>query len=338
MSTVNADVEVISGLVNSIKCTIENAESAKNTLKTNYQKLGCDWKDSKYSYLGEVVEECSCALNNITKTLLLGQKALVVLCQSLNEYEGVNLGNEGNSAISQHLHTDESISTAAGSVEQRLKNAGVLYSELGGLPTDVQEKIAASFEQMALKYPESQGSITSIRVSGNMRDSTPAATGYSVSGGVLQTSMNINPAWFSDPSLNDRISECVASGQWAGYGIGGIINHEIAHAMHLQLDAEQTGICMGGNIDPTGHEVRQLSDSWINNTTTNDIRDSVLSSMGMTRDDICNEISDYADSDGSECFAEAIADVTTSQTPSILSINIVNEYQRRLLAVRNGGF
>ncbi len=59
--------------------------------------------------------------------------------------------------------------------------------------------------------------------------------------------------------------------------------------------------------------------------------------MNMTRDDICDVVSDYADSDGSECFAECIADITTSATPSVFSVNIINEYHRRLSIARNRG-
>ena len=56
-----------------------------------YQQLYGEWKDKKYKELGDVVQECSGALNEILKILSKGEKFIGSLAKSLQEYDNVNL-------------------------------------------------------------------------------------------------------------------------------------------------------------------------------------------------------------------------------------------------------
>ncbi len=56
-----------------------------------YQQLDGEWKDKKYKELGNVVQECNKALNEILKILSKGEKFVSSLAKSLQEYDNVNL-------------------------------------------------------------------------------------------------------------------------------------------------------------------------------------------------------------------------------------------------------
>lgn len=339
LSNVNVDAAALSDAAANLKNAITSIENTKAMLKQKYQQLGNSWNDRKYKDLGTILQECIRALINIEKTLLQGERYTAILIKCIQEYENINLSGNKNVSFSNYFAHAIRVAQNPTSkqVRSRLNAVGVKNVNLNGIPTQVQEAIASSFERMSSIFPESQRCIDTISVSLNMDDGTPASTGYRINEGCLRTQMNINPHWFSNSNLNNMINECSDDGLWAGSGLGGIINHEIAHAMHLQLDAEELGIRFGETSDNAFLYSRELSNRWSYNTTTDNIRDTVLNSMGLSRDDVRNMISIYADTDGSECFAECVADYTTSSSPSQLSINIIREYSRRLHTARNGG-
>lgn len=339
LSNVNVDAAALADAAANLKNAIMSIETTKAMLKQKYQQLGNGWNDKKYKELGDIVQECIHALISIEKNLLQGERYTAILIKYIQEYENINLSGNKNVSFSNYFsHAIQAIrNPTLTQVRSRLNAVGVKNVNLAGIPAQVQEAIATSFESMSTIFPESRGCIDTIAISLNMEDSTPASTGYRMNDGCLRTQMNINPHWFSNPNLNNMINECSDDGLWAGAGLSGIINHEIAHAMHLQLDAEELGIRFGETSDNAFLYSRELSNRWSYNTTTDNIRDTVLNSMGLSRDDVRNMISIYADTDGSECFAECVADYTTSSSPNQLSINIIQEYSRRLNAIRNGG-
>lgn len=342
MGSVNADINALLKSAQTIKQALESVSQTKSHISSTYQKLGVGWNDKKYRELGDIIIECNKALSNLEKILQQSNKYVSSLAASLQEYESVSLGADKDRGLIDLLtgsinSRSDSSNNTLNSVVKRLSNVGVKSVNLNGIPVSIQNEIASSFEQMATIFSESVGVISALSVSNSLGDSTPAATGYSTRNGTLQTYMSINPTWFANENLNEMINECSENGSWAGNGIGGIINHEIGHAMHLQLDAEELGMQMNSGEGISSINQSELSARWQNNTTTNNIRDTVLSNLSMTRDDIYDNISFYADSDGSECFAECIADYTTADNPNIISRSIISEYRRRLANIRNGG-
>lgn len=88
---VNADVTELLQSWNNIKTAITSIETTRSSMTRKYQQLNGEWKDKKYKELGDVVQECSRALNEILKILSKGEKFIGSLAKSLQEYDNVNL-------------------------------------------------------------------------------------------------------------------------------------------------------------------------------------------------------------------------------------------------------
>ena len=91
MSMVNADVTELLQSWNNIKTAISSIETTRTTMTRKYQQLSGEWKDRKYKELGDVVQECNRALNEILKVLYKGEKFVGSLANSLQEYENTGL-------------------------------------------------------------------------------------------------------------------------------------------------------------------------------------------------------------------------------------------------------
>lgn len=91
MGIVNADATELLQSWNSIKVAISSIETTRLSMTRKYQQLNGEWKDRKYKELGDVVQECSRALNEILKVLSKGEKFVGSLAKSLQEYDNVNL-------------------------------------------------------------------------------------------------------------------------------------------------------------------------------------------------------------------------------------------------------
>ena len=88
---VNADVTELLQSWNNIKTAISSIETTRTTMTRKYQQLSGEWKDRKYKELGDVVQECNRALNEILKVLYKGEKFVGSLANSLQEYENTGL-------------------------------------------------------------------------------------------------------------------------------------------------------------------------------------------------------------------------------------------------------
>lgn len=341
MSNVNVDVNVLAETVEKLNRVINDIDSTKKSVLAQYEALGNEWKDSKYEELGHVIHDCNSAFINVEKDLLNAQKTIVMLLKYVEEYENQMLMDNISKDTSFTRYVSYAIQSfsnpTSNAVRIRLNEIGVSCVNLDGIPTQTQEQIATAFENMSMLFPESVGSVYEISVSLNMESTTPASTRYSTDSGSLRTSMSINPSWFANENLESMIEENCNSGQWAGIGVPGIINHEVGHALHLQLDALELGASLGEPL-PQTFDRNALYSRWVDNITTNDIRDTVLNNMGLTRDDICDLVSEYADYDGSECFAECVADASTNPNSNQLCANIIEEYRRRFNDATSGSY
>lgn len=96
MGIVNADACELLQSWNNIKTAITSIETTRSSMTKKYQQLNGEWKDKKYKELGDVVQECNKALNEILKVLSKGEKFVGSLAKSLQEYESGSLGNSSN--------------------------------------------------------------------------------------------------------------------------------------------------------------------------------------------------------------------------------------------------
>ena len=69
MSEVHADLTELLQFAQNIKIAVNSVMATKNSIMQKYQQLGVGWNDKKYKELGDIVQECNKALNNVLKTL-----------------------------------------------------------------------------------------------------------------------------------------------------------------------------------------------------------------------------------------------------------------------------
>ena len=104
MGNVNVDVGALSEASSNLKNAIFSIETTKGALKQKYQQLGSGWNDRKYAELGNIVQECFQALNHIEQNLLKGEKCVVLLLKSLQEYESINFHSSNAAVSSSNAH------------------------------------------------------------------------------------------------------------------------------------------------------------------------------------------------------------------------------------------
>ncbi len=98
MSIVNAEVNELLQYWNNVKIAIKSIETTESSIMKKYQQLAAVWKDKKYKELGQVVQECSKALNETLKILSQGEKFISVLVKNLQEYDSIRLEHLSNHA------------------------------------------------------------------------------------------------------------------------------------------------------------------------------------------------------------------------------------------------
>lgn len=110
LSSVSVDNAVIQKLIRNCFDTISKIEKTRQNLISKYQSLGASWSDSKYKYLGTIIEDCSSAINKVSKELQECAQKLEQVNVYIQEYESVNFNGSGNvdSEINQILQTASS--------------------------------------------------------------------------------------------------------------------------------------------------------------------------------------------------------------------------------------
>ena len=96
MSNICANSQELFKLALMIQKSVSSIEVSRQSLKTKYQQLGTSWNDKKYSELGDIVDECSSALTALLKLLLQGEKSVLLMAKSLQEYENLSLNASSN--------------------------------------------------------------------------------------------------------------------------------------------------------------------------------------------------------------------------------------------------
>lgn len=108
MGQVNANSQELIQALRNIQAGNRSIETTRNMIRTKYQQLGADWNDKKYKELGDILQECNHALNEVLKILLQAEKYLALLYKHIQEYESVNLGgaNSARNAFVQSLRVN----------------------------------------------------------------------------------------------------------------------------------------------------------------------------------------------------------------------------------------
>lgn len=148
MSNVNADLGEVLQAANGIKTAISSIEMTKSSILRKYQQLGSEWKDKKYKELGDVVQECNKALNDILKTLSKGEKFISSLAKSLQEYDNVNLDGS-MSADNAFIQSLRGMTYSAGEVPSYQYCLGVLTR--GHIPDGYLDIISQRHENSETK-------------------------------------------------------------------------------------------------------------------------------------------------------------------------------------------
>lgn len=140
MSGVSADS---SGLLNTAKrleATANRIEATRHSLIQRYQQMGAGWGDKKYQELGGILQECNTALRSVAMTMLQGEKSVLQLAQSLQDYENINLGNGSGAGAGQSQGGD-----AAQADAYVQDNLGVWVNG-GNAPEGYAETLAARYD------------------------------------------------------------------------------------------------------------------------------------------------------------------------------------------------
>lgn len=140
MSGVNADFTSLLDTAGKLNAMASRVDKTRNSLTLKHQQLGTGWDDKKYQELGDILQECNSALRSIMKTLLLGEKSVLMLAKSLQDYENVNLGNGSSAGSSQPQRGN--IAAQADAYTQ--DNLGVWVN--GKVPAGYPEAITARYE------------------------------------------------------------------------------------------------------------------------------------------------------------------------------------------------
>lgn len=109
MTQISNDSAQLLQLLRSMESTVTLLEQTKNRLRASCGKPGGDWNDKHYRELTQIIAECTAALTEVMKILLMGQKYVALLLKYVQEYEQVNLGGGGPVV---------SVSTAAAAVSE----------------------------------------------------------------------------------------------------------------------------------------------------------------------------------------------------------------------------
>lgn len=144
---VNADAAELLQSWNNIKTAITSIEITRSSMIRKYRQFNGEWKDKKYKELGDIVQECSKALNEILKVLSKGEKFVASLTKNLQEYENTEIGS------SVVEHSRNSFIESLRSMVMKKTNAQKLQDFKAGIAAidKVIENYATSLESRGLQ-------------------------------------------------------------------------------------------------------------------------------------------------------------------------------------------
>ena len=108
LGQVNTNSQELLQALRNVQVATRSIETTRTMIRTKYQQLGAGWNDKKYKELGDVLQECNRALNEVQKIMLQAEKYLTMLSKHIQEYESVNIGgaNTARNAFVQGLRVE----------------------------------------------------------------------------------------------------------------------------------------------------------------------------------------------------------------------------------------
>ena len=224
------------------------------------------------------------------------------------------------------------------SVRHELELAGIKETDLDGMREVYQEKLAEAVSEMVDNYPELRDFIGKVSVK-DLSQHIYALTGPRMGKDGFYTEIQFNLNRFSKVGLEydiaDSETENYKGERWfAGKGLKGIVEHELAHLLHLKLISQDMGLDPG---DTGPLEYMELKHRYMVNDQIEEIIQDAMNNLGIEKRDLKKELSIYGASDPGECFAEAISEHETSDSPRRLSNEIYRLYKEKIAAAGIGG-
>ena len=181
------------------------------------------------------------------------------------------------------------------------------------------------------QYPELRGFIGSIRTV-ELPDGVYACTGPRMMENGFTSEIQLSKQKFGKSNLEweivDMERENFQGERWfAGKGFDGILKHEMAHAVHLKMIADQVGLKPG---EFSEEKFQKVQEKYNRNAIAVSICYDTLKELDISPKDVGKELSVYGASDFGEFFAEAISEYETSKKPRPIAMRIHEKYQEYL--------
>jgi len=100
MAGANIERELVQQAIKACSDMISEVERTKQDMAQKYKSLGANWSDAKYQQLGDIVGECSRAMNKMAQDLRGCQDGLRKLDRSIGDYEEVSFSGSDHASFS----------------------------------------------------------------------------------------------------------------------------------------------------------------------------------------------------------------------------------------------
>ena len=222
-------------------------------------------------------------------------------------------------------------------IRQRLEQAEIKRIDFDGMLEKHQERVTEAVETMLEDYPELKGYIGSIRME-DLPEGVYACAGPRMGRDGFYAELQLSEKMFAERSLEwklvDSEIENFRGERWlAGTGIDGVVKHEMAHLLHLQMISEELGL-WPGEKDP--EKFAKLEEKYFHNSIAIDICTEARENLGIDHRDVARELSIYGSRDFGEFFAEAISEYETQKHPRKLATEVHRLYKERISESKKG--
>ena len=220
--------------------------------------------------------------------------------------------------------------------EERLKSLlGTDMVKTKGLSAEVLNSICNELETIYSEYPQLRGVIQQFKVS-SAKNTAAAEFSVLCEKGIVKTSMTLNTNYVGDTaSITKLIEDNVSSGHWTPKnGIGGIVRHEMAHALEFQQTFAEYGVdfasthvkgMMDRVLTVKAYGRHEVADKIVSQALDNiGARSSKWDNLNSLEQSMA--LSKYAQYSVQEAFAEAMSDFSQK------------ELSKEIVKLAKGGF
>ena len=197
---------------------------------------------------------------------------------------------------------------------------------------EIDEGVKMKLENLGVtnKINKIKGFVTSIQEA-DLRKGSLACTGpHLTEDGFQGAEILFSKDFFSKSNYGLKIVDLDTSVNWrgerwlAGLGSKGVINHEIAHAMALKVNAQSAGVEIG---EKDKEKIANMQGLYGRDATIISLCYDSLKEAGISPKDIGRELSTYGATGFGETFAECIAEVQTRRNPRLYARTVYNNYK-----------